>query len=241
MMRCNRRTSSYLFAITIFLLIVPFQAQAQSEYLENGTNGTGLTISSFFDSGGFESVGFSAGFSIAGILDLGLGMDVVLDELEGYDSREINGHIFYNVFVLKQDNKMPLSMQIIGSYGLTTVSSGFLDNNNLIKRGWGLTIGAKLSRDLMITHSFGFRLGAFFFYKWYRFTIEFTIEEEIPTTTETWPGTEEKDALYYGGLLSLLFKTSHSGPILSTTFEGMLDPDLNFRMGPKFTVTQPIR
>ncbi len=220
-------------SLFILLLFLPVSVTAQSEYLENGISGTGFSVASYWESEDFKSIGFSAAYSLAGILDLGLGMDISF----GYESRELNGYILYNVFVLKQDHNMPISFQITGSYGLTNVSSDYLDNNALIKRGWGFTIGARILRDFMVSSVFGVQPGLFFYYRSYRFIIE---PESQPSEVESPGSVEVEDNIYYGALLSLFFKTSHTGAILSTTFEGMMDPDFNMRFGPKVNITLPI-
>ncbi len=219
--------------VILFTLLVSASLFSQSEYLDNGVNGTGLSIHSYWDSGEFRSVGFSGAFSLAGILDLGLGVDISLGA-----TREVSGFILYNVFLIKQERQMPISFQIIGTYGFTNISSYYYrDSNDWIRRGWGFTIGAKLFRIFMISAVAGIRPGIFFYYKSYRFVTE---SEAQPAEAEFERFVELEDNIYYGAFLSLLFKTSNSGPIISTTFEGMMDPDFNISFGPKLNITLPI-
>ncbi len=223
-------TDSFVLVI-LFTLLVPVCLFSQSEYLDNGVNGTGLSVHSYWDSGEFRSVGFSGAFSLAGILDLGLGVDISLGA-----TREVSGFILYNVFLLKQERQMPISFQIIGTYGFTNVSSYYRDSKYWIRRGSGFTIGAKLFRIFMISAVAGIRPGIFSYYKSYRFVTE---EESQWAEAEFERYVEVEDNIYYGAFLSLLFKTSNSGPIISTTFEGMMDPDFNISFGPKLNITLP--
>ena len=224
--------------ILIFAVAASFQAASQSAYLEQGTNGTGLTMDSFWDSGNFDSIGLCAGFSIAGVLDLGMGVNLAVSEMGNSSAREVNGYIFYNVFVLKQNREMPLSVQITSSYGLTTVSSEYLEDRDLVKRGNGYTIGASLLRDFMFLPAFGMRIGLFGSYRSYTVTTDNDGPTPVVTDPE-WPRTDMDQDLYYGFVFSLLFKP-FAGPIMTATFKGMLDPHLNFRFGPSFSVTAPI-
>ena len=62
--------------------------------------------------------------------------------------------IFYNVNVLKQDENIPLSLQVKGFYGLINVTSDYLNANALLKRGTGFFFrtkkGAVLSTSLKV-------------------------------------------------------------------------------------------
>jgi hypothetical protein len=227
----------FTLVFLLFSVFAPVSILAQSEYLENGVSGTGFSVVSYWESEDLKSVGFSAAYSLAGILDLGLGMDVSFDQMASYYSQEVSGFILYNVFVLKQDESVPFSFQITGTYGLTNVSSDYLVHNREIKRGWGFTIGARVLRDFMISPAFGIQPGLFFSYRSYRFTIE---PEQQAAEVDSPGRVEVEDGILYGALLSIFYRSTGGGPVLATTVEGMMDRNFNLRFGPKINITFPI-
>ncbi len=98
-----------LICIVVFL-VCSFGAFAQGAYLEKGENGFGGEARLMWSQDGFEGVGVVTGYSIAGILDIGFDLGYTLGELEGTSSTELGVAFDYNVNVLKQSARVPLSL-----------------------------------------------------------------------------------------------------------------------------------
>ena len=231
----QRSLEKTLLVITLFALVL-LGAAGQSAYLENGVNGTGLTVDVAWIADKLAGFGFSAGYSISGILDLGMALNVIYDEIEKKEAREINGRILYNVFVFKQQAEIPLSLQIIGSYGLSRISSDPLEEQKLIRRGSGFTIGAILSTDFMLGFRWAIRLGLLADYRSYRYITE--TEIAIPEDS-VYPVSQYEEELIYGGLVGVLLKPV-MGPVVAVGLKGtVLASALRFE--PFINMTQPIR
>ena len=218
------------------LLLVPFMGiGAQSSYLDNGTNGAGVGANAYWDRGNFDGIGIRAGYSLAGILDLGLGLDMGFSEIRSYGARDVNGYIIYNIIVLKQQELLPLSWQIIGSYGLSITDSDYLADNALIRTGTGFSIGTVLFTDIMFAEAFGLRPGLFVSYRRYQLAVT---TETSPVTDSAYPLLEVDQELFFGMQLGLLFKFD-TGPVIAISFAGMIDLDLGFKFGPSIDLAFP--
>ena len=86
--------------LILILLFLSTALAAQSAFLEKGTNGVGIEVESLLEVDKLESFGISAGYSIAGIMDLGVNAGLSFGELEGYDADETQVAIFYNINIV---------------------------------------------------------------------------------------------------------------------------------------------
>ena len=77
-------------AVVLLLLASLCPAGAQSSLLDNGVNGAGISANAYWDNGDIGSIGVAAGYSLAGIMDLGLGLGLEFSEIKGYGSRDVN-------------------------------------------------------------------------------------------------------------------------------------------------------
>lgn len=229
-------------SIPTFILILLFLSTAlaaQSAFLEKGTNGVGIEVESLLELGELESFGMGAGYSIAGIMDLGVKAGLGFGELEGYDADETKVAIFYNINVLKQDANIPLSFQVKGFYGLMNITSDYLDNNTppLIKKGTGFSIGADVYKDFKLLSFWRVRLGLTGFYESYRYSTEEADPPPVVTDPE-YPKIERASNIYYGFLSSLLFKTKKEG-VLSAGLKFLLNKELSWKLAPVVSIAIP--
>ena len=242
---------AFVFCFVAFFVftICPY-VFSQSAHLENGVNGTGVTIKAVWEPGKLAGVGFHTGYSLSGIMDLGMGLDLFFDEIQGTNTREVNGYIFYNVFVFKQQQWIPVSLQVVGSYGLNHISGEYFDDNGLIKRGTGFTIGAVLSRNFTILPALEVMVGLSTSYRSYRFsTVTEQPPEEIPEPPVEppveevpeirYPLAEEESNFYYGCLLGISLLPAR-GPVFSVSVAALLDLDAKFHLEPELSVAVPV-
>ena len=105
--------------IILISLFVPAVAFSQSKYLENGVGGNGFSINTAITDNSLSTIGFSAAYSIGGLMDFGIDFcteEITIDSHEGTD---INFALLYNVILIKQTELNPINIQLEGSYGYT--------------------------------------------------------------------------------------------------------------------------
>jgi len=222
-----------LVCIVVFLF-ASFGVFGQGTYLEKGVNGFGVELRTMVSPQAFNGVGFSTGYSIAGILDVGFLLDYTLGEISGSDSSELAFGFDYNVNVLKQSETVPLSVQITGSYGLARVESDFLESNDLERTATGYTIGLDLARNFRLTSYWLLRINALIDYKSFSYlTTDRSAVPPTPSTTQ-----EYVRDLYWGGGLGFLF-VFPKGQILAIQAELRADQDQKLEIRPILAAAFP--
>jgi len=195
---------------------------AQGAYLEKGVNGLGAQVRTVLTADGFAGLGIASGYSIAGILDIGADLGFTLSEVDGYDSTDVRVAVYYNVSVVKQSVRAPISIQIVGSYGFINVVSEYLEDNNWTLFGTGFTIGLNLVRDFKITPSFLIRTGLLGCYESANYNIIYN----------------RTRAVYFGGGLGIAF-VFPTGVTLFLGTEIRADQDLELQFQPVMAAAFP--
>lgn len=211
---------------------------AQGAYLEKGENGFGTEIRAVWMSDEFQGVGVAAGYSIAGILDIGLRTDYSLGEISGSDSTELSLGFDYNVSVVKQSAGVPLSVQILGSYALTNVTSDYLDTNDLVRRATGYTIGVCLGRNFRLASFLLLRLTGLLDYESTNYTdtqVVLNADDEYVVVVFD---QDHVTNLYFGGGLGFLF-VFPAGQTLAMQAELRADQDSDLQIRPILAVAFP--
>ena len=201
-----------------------------------GENGAGVEIFNIFEGMDFKNIGFKGGFSIGGMLDIGLKASYSFYKIVNKDANDLNAAIYFNAFILKQTQTMPLSIQILFSYGLTNVISDNLDLNNdtVIDRrfGHGFSLGAGLYRDFFL-NKFNIAVGIVTEYTSYLFiTQPITVEEDTVTDEN------RTNNLEYGGEIGFII-TAFEGFYLSIRTRFTMDLYSNFKWQPMVGITKP--
>lgn len=194
-----------ILPLVAILFLCSISLFAQGAYLEKGENGFGTEIRGIWTPDDFVGVGLTAGYSIAGILDVGFGLGYTLGELSGSDSTELSLGFDYNVSVIKQSARVPLSVQILGSYGLTDVSSDALPPDR-VRRATGYTVGMNLGRNFRLTSFLLLRVTGLLDYE----SKTYTDTEVVSTgaggeTVVTIVNRDDVKNLFFGGGLGFLF------------------------------------
>ncbi len=219
-------------SLVLLLLLGSFGVYAQGAYLEKGDNGFGGEARLMWSQDGFEGVGVVTGYSIAGILDIGFDLGYTLGELQGSSASELAIGFAYKAYVLKQSPQIPLSLQIMGSYGLVNVSSDYLDANDLIRRGTGYTIGVGFSRNFRLTSYWLLRMNMLVDYE------SFTYNDRDVAAPTIIINQEHVGNLFYGGGLGFLF-VFPMGSTLAVQVELRADQDLQLQIHPILAVAFP--
>jgi hypothetical protein len=217
-------------AIVVFLSSA-VGAIAQGTYLAKGQNGFGGEAQVICSLDAFKGVDLTAGYSICGILDVGLDMGYGLGELSGTDSSEVTFGFAYDVSVLKQSSTVPVSLQLMGSYGLASVSSDYLEANDLVRRATGYTIGLTLSRNFRLTSYWLLRISLLTDYESTAYR-----DTKVVTTADLEPMVATIDQervvdLFFGGGLGFVF-VFRRGSILAIQAELRSDQDLELQIRP---------
>jgi hypothetical protein len=139
----------------------------------------------------------------------------------------------YNVNVLKQSNNVPLSVQINGSYGLTSVDSEYLDSINRQRRATGYTVGLDMARNFRLTPYWLLRLNALLDYRSFTYTITDT-SVAPPLVVDQ----ERINTLFWGGGLGFVFVLP-KGQTLAVRTELRANHDLELEIRPILAVVFP--
>jgi hypothetical protein len=176
-------------------------AGAQGLLTERGFNGMGASTQVVLAPGGVRAVSLSGGYSISGILDLGMDIGVVPGVLEGSAATDLGVSGLLSVIVLKQTPTLPFSLQLTSSYGLVTTESTYLTFNHLTRRGFRYSFGAGLHSSISFTRAVGVQLGVVGSYASTRITTE-----PLGTGVPGYPRAEREQALGLGGEIGLLLR-----------------------------------
>ena len=225
-------------SLILLYILCSLSGFSQGAYLDKGENGFGAEVRAIWSPAEFKGVGFTGGYSIGGILDVGLRMDYSLGELSGSDSTELSFGFDYNVIVVKQSDSVPLSLQILGSYALTNVTSDYLEANDLVRRATGYTIGLSLGRDFRLTSYWRVRLTGLLDYHSATYT---DTRVEVDSEGDYVMAIVDRDHvadLYFGGGLGFLFVFPNS-QTLAVQAELRADQDLDLQIHPIVAVAFP--
>jgi hypothetical protein len=216
-------------ALSILLLVLCYwPSGAQGALLEKGVNGFGLESIFRLGSDGLRETEIASGYTIAGILDVGAAVDVGFGQLGGYDATDLRTAFEMRVNLVKQTEGVPLSLQLVGSYGLNNVLSEYLDNDNATKRGTGYALGLNLSSNIRLLPFWLLRASLFGEYG----SITYT------TQGDTLNAVAREGSLFFGGTFGFLFVFPR-GTTIAILAELRANSELTFQIGPVLAVAFP--
>lgn len=219
----TRRT--FLIAALAVFCITAFPSMAQSSYTQSGLNGALFDAHTALDMDGIvQSFGGQLGYSIGGILDVGLNFSMSYDEIEGQDSQETNIGLKYGLMLLKQEDLSPVSLELGGSYGYSFVDSNYYENNDQQKEGQGYNIQLKLFRDFSTGDSSAIRFGPFGGFRNYKYTIQ----DISPATEETRTFSPVRETVIEYGICFTFHTYTAQGKTYYFSIKPSADEELNF-------------
>lgn len=213
-----------LLVVLIFLLAAPLTAQ--SSYTQSGLNGALFDAHTAFNLDDIvQSFGGQLGYSIGGILDVGLNFSMTYDQIEGQDLQETNIGIKYGIMLLKQEELSPLSLELSGNYGYSFVDSDYYSNDTPEKQkeGQGYDIQLYLFRDYSTGNASAIRFGPFGGFKSYRYNVEAV---SLAPEEEQEYQSERETNFIYGIDLTTVHKTT-SGKTYYFSIKPSGDEELN--------------
>lgn len=213
----------------ILCFVIIISAQAQSIFLEKGQNG-------FEINGGFSTnddiSGFSGGigYSFSGNFDLGisLGRFGFDQQLLGEDLNATTISPFASYFIVKQDEKIPLSFALNGSYQREIYSNKVLRDDNIDMIGNTFTIGASLYRLFVASEAMKIQPSIGFNY----YTGKLKFEDATGSESES-----VNNTVFTLGL-SLIFQTSPTNTFAVTPALGFGDDVTTFGISLSFIFPQ---
>ena len=214
------------FLILLLLLFFSAEISAQSSLTKNGLNGAMFDGYTSFDIdniiGGF---GGRLGYSIGGILDVGAVFSLSYGEVESGDSSETNIGLRYGIMLLKQEDRVPVSLQLEGEYGYSFVESEYFTDQSpqLQREGQGYDLKMRLYRDVGSDEDSMTRLGLFGGMRSYNYT---TQSIDLVSAEEQTFYTQRDTSFLYGISIDFIRKSAQ-GRAWYFGFEPALDGDLN--------------
>jgi len=213
----------------ILCFVIIISAKAQSLFLEKGQNG-------FEISGGFSTnddiSGFSGGvgYSFSGVLDIGIyvGRFTFDQQFLEEDLNATTISPLASYFIVKQDERIPVSFALNGSYQRGIYSNKALRDNNIDMIAHSFSIGASLysmfvaSEAMKIQPSIGFNY----------ITGKLKFEDSTESDTESFNTT------VFSLGLSLIFQTSPTNTFVVTPALGFGDDVTTFSISLSFIFPQ---
>ena len=225
-------------ALTTFLfsLVVTSQAAtAQSAFLDKGKNGKGVEIRAGLSGLSFEEfegvsvdlVGITAGYAIEGLIEMGLDLNTNLGSIQKTGEDIIDVALLLSVPVLIQDDRIPLSCRINGSYGRSGYFSDALENNGLSKNGTAVSIGADIYTRVQFIASTSFVIGVEGMYEFHTIVTE--------TSADSY-STVEKESMLRFGVIAGIALQSKDGIAFSLNAKILFDENLQMFVVPLISV-----
>src|SRR6056297_3761088 len=135
----------FIVICAVFFLLSIGTVSAQSSFTKNGLNGAMFDAYTAFNIDNIlDNVGGQIGYSIGGILDVGMKFSVAYDEVEGKDSQETNIGLRYGIMLAKQEELSPVSAELTGNYGYSFIESKYYEDANQQKEGQGYLLRLNL-------------------------------------------------------------------------------------------------
>jgi hypothetical protein len=187
-----------------------------------------------FGLGGTFGASVYSGYSIGGILDLGLTVGGEANTGDTAVRSDIG--MLYAISTLSQGPRVPFSSRIYGSYTYREEQSEFLSDNRLLRSALGYRIGVSVSRHFPLGQAFALRLGMVGEYESY---VE-TTEPGFDTTAFTgvadvdyaeYPQQRRLSRLSYGGEAGFALSV-HDQTELSVVAGVMTDAGNSVRINP---------
>ena len=199
-------------------------AFGQSSHLNRGANGAAFEGGVSLDNWHLAVAYGKLSYSIGGILDVGASLQYGFTSVSSVEAYDVRLGINYSTLALKQDDSVPISARISGSYGFSKVGSSFLDDNDLAKEGIGYDIGLALFRDFHFTPSFSFRIGIQADFHSYSYTTDL-IYTPPDTVITQYPVFQRDEEFYFGGETGFAFELT---PLIAVAIgaEIVFDTDL---------------
>ncbi|MCF7929183.1 MAG: hypothetical protein K9L68_10325 [Spirochaetales bacterium] len=224
------------FTLVILVLLIPLSGIfAQSEFMDKDQHGFGTEIEVIMNAAEFEQVGLTAGYSVNGLLDIGLrvGHSRGRTGIPGEESYRISAS--YGFTVLKQDRLVPLTIMVPGSLHAAKVVGESLDDAGLVKTGTGYRIGLEIFRYVYAAPRWYLRYGAFLDHE----SATYILERKNGVTGSGYPSSQKSYDLFYGLLLGFSFRPNrpNRGIVVSMDLKYYIEDDHSLRLAPSLSVT----
>ena len=194
----SRNRGLFSAALLAIVCITVPAAFGQSSHIKRGSNGSSIEIGIALDNWYLSDAFGTLSYSIGGILDVGAAIQYGFTSVGNVAASDVRLAINYSVLALKQDDAVPISARISGSYGFSKVDSTFLQENDLELEGIGYDIGIALFRDFYIVPTFAFRLGIRADFHSYNYTT--SLSNTPPAAASTlYPLFQRNEEFSFGG------------------------------------------
>jgi hypothetical protein len=227
-------SSLTLFLLILIVLLPSEGVSAQSSYLPRGLNGSSFEAGISLNNWHLREVFGKLSYSIGGVLDIGAAVQYGFTSIGGASAYDVKMALHYSSIALKQDESIPISAKITGSYGFSKMGSVFLEENDLEREGLGYDIGLSLFRDFNIVSKLAVRIGILSNFHSYSYTTDL-IYTPPETVVTQYPVFQREEEFYFGGELGISYQIT---PMidLAMTATVMFDTDFTVVLSPNFGI-----
>lgn len=220
-----------LMVVGIIMAFSGLSAAAQPLPAMAGAGGNQVSIGIGMVNTEFEGLFIDAGTVVEGYLYLGLGWNLRYGQLAGDSMQESFLRGICGIMVLRQDEVIPISFFLTGSYEKISTTSDFLESNELLRTGTGYLIAIDAYRDFRLMDGLVFRPGLSGIYSAGVMLTESIIGAASPANVS-----QDRYAKYlYGIKLGLLFELDER-LVLGTALNGHLDSEYVVHYGLIFNI-----
>ena len=229
-----RRGVFRVFFVMLILLLPAAALSAQSSYIPRGLNGSSFETGISLNNWRLRDIYGKLSYSIGGILDIGASVQYGFTSIGGASAYDVKLALHYSSIALKQDESIPISAKIAGSYGFSKMGSAFLEENDLEREGIGYDIGISLFRDFYIIPELAIRAGLRSNFHSYSYTTDL-IYTPPETVITQYPVYQREEEFYFGGEVGVSYQIT---PVIDLAFTGimMFDTDLRIVFKPEFGI-----
>jgi len=227
---------TFILTVTTILFLT-CSIHAQGKFLAKGQNGFGLSVS-FASNEDASSIGASAGYSIKGMFDFGLGFARASFDQELEDADENPAELsataispYVTFHAIKQEpDKFPLSIALGAAYEHDSYSSDALDDFDLTMSANSWLFGGSVYSNIDITPHFQLQPRGGVTYISTKSKLEDDAGNSISDTETT---------TVFGLGLSLVFKTSERNKFAVSPGLSVTDDNTTFSIGAGFVFSTP--
>jgi hypothetical protein len=223
---------AHLLALSLAMAVLGVTVAAQALPTVAGTGGNQVSIGIGMVNAGFEGLFIDAGTVVEDYLYLGLGWNLKYGQLGGDSMQESLIRGTFGIPILRQDEVIPLSFVLTGSYQKISTTGDYLEANELIRSGTAYTIAVDAYRDFRIMEALVLRPGLSGVYD-----AGVIITESIIGAASPVAAAQDRYVHYLYGIKVGVLLELDERLVLGTALNGHLDSEYAFHYGLIFNIS----
>jgi hypothetical protein len=223
----NKVKKSHILLLILFAFSC-IALHAQESFLDQIQDGKEIDFSFSMDNISAGTLMLGTGFTVENFLHIGLLWKMNFTQIVNLPAQELRIGIVARAAVLKQDQSIPFSFNLIGSFTKENFLSQYLQDNEMRKTGTGLSVGLELFRDFVLKSPAAIRLGLVGAYE-----TDSYVTEPLSGLVDVSEREYQENVSYTYGIFGGVTFLLSDRLLLSVFLDGRLDQDFHIRYGPR--------